>query len=122
MEKKKIKLETGETVVTTVHGSSLTDRIRVKISNLVTKVFYCTPEEEKIKVTVRRTSDGYEYDIDYGRLGFPFEDITKIISSFQESGREALERDPSKNNVEIVSEQYYFDPFGFKRFRRYLTS
>ena len=122
MAEKKTTVKNGEKFVSIAYGPGLLDRIRSGISDLARRVFYYTPEEERVTVSVTRTLDGYIYDADYGKSKIPFQARVDLVSKLQESGKEILGKNPDKTVVEAFSEHHYFDPLGLMRLRRYLAN
>ena len=94
------------------------------LENVLRKIFYKVSGKKEITVTVDRAPEvvgGYKYDAHYsGDLEIP--NILDIVSEYQEAGKIGLEKDKSKNHVEIsnVFKVYEFDPLGIKRLMDYL--
>ncbi len=88
----------------------LLDSIKGKLMN----VFYYVQLRE-VNIIVKRTEEGYDHKVKYGRSGFPLDQVE--IAKMQEALEYALDRDLTKNEAEAQGKIHIaeFDPLGIKR-------
>ena len=123
MKRKQVNTVDGEEFVTRFHDGGFLDRMREGLINLL-DVALCDRHEFKAEVSITRTPEGYDYDINYGNARLSFLEIAKL----QELAKNAADnyaKSISDSKGAKVKFTYYnriFDPFGLRiRLWRSLT-
>ena len=123
MADKKIKIIDGDVITTmSSYNPNLLNKLRENASGLVEKIFF---EVHKFPMTieVRRASEGYKYDIDYGKTPpLPFNMVSELQETARKSLEVAREHDSSREKVKLTYTYWRrnFDPFGIGRLTKFL--
>jgi len=90
---------------------------------LIEKIFFDV-DKYKVEIEVRKTPEGYQHKVKYGRPSFPFPLIAEYQEIAERNLDELLKVDSSTQGVilETTYKKLHLDPFGIYRLNKYLSN